>query len=204
MLDMRKLLATGLLIALALPASAATPREQTQSTLKNGATAEESYRTVEQTYTERVRHLRDEGFRWNEDRIRFFVSWATADGYCLHARHEALSRPWHYESKDGLPERGSCPSTREARKRWRDQMNSVLVRAAIAQEDYATTHDGAYADNMADLRAEGFRNPYEEIKIFPVNVQDNYYCMQATHRGMDVGQYYDVNEGAPRTGGCPG
>lgn len=200
---MKRFLIAGMLILTALPASAATPREQTQSTLKNGATAEESYRVDNDTYTERNARLKDEGLSWNEDRIRFFVSWATADGFCLHARHDSLSRPWHYESKDGLPESGPCPSTRDARKRWRDQMNSLLADAAVAQESYRTTHDG-YADNMADLRAEGFRNPYEEIKVSPVNVQTDYYCMQAMHRGMDVGQYFDINEGAPRTGGCPG
>jgi hypothetical protein len=202
---MRKLyLPLVLVVGLALPASAATPRQKTSMTLKNGATAEESFRAVNDSYTERNADLRDEGFTWDEDRIRFFVSWATAGNYCVHARHEAMSRPMHFSRTVGEPERGPCPSTREARRRWREQMNRVLVRAAIAQEDYATSHDGAYADNMADLRAEGFRNPYEEIKVTPVNVQEGYYCMQAMHRGMDVGQFYDSGEGAPRTGGCPG
>lgn len=192
------------MLAIALPAWAATPKEQTQSALKNAATAEESYRTTTQDYTERMRDLKDEGLTWNEDRINMFVSWATTDGYCIHARHRAMSRPFHFAQNRGRPERGPCPSTREARKRWREQMNTVLKRAAIAQEEYATTHDGAYTSDMDDLRAEGFRNPYEEIKVSAVNVQENYYCMQAMHRGLDVGQFYDSGEGAPRTGGCPG
>ena len=202
---MRKLyLALTLLMAVALPAWAATPKQQTASTLKNAATAEESWRTVSDAYTERMRDLKGEGLRWDEDKINLFVSWATADGYCLHARHRAMSRPMHYSSSEGLPERGPCPSTRDARRRWRDQMDHVLTRAATAQESYATTHDGSYTTNMADLRAEGFRNPYEEIKVSVANVQTGYYCMQAMHRGMDVGEYYDSNEGMPQTGGCPG
>lgn len=198
------LLSLALLIGLTVPTSASTPRDRTESTLKNGATAEESYRTVNPSYTERNRDLRDEGLMWNEDRIKFFVSWATDSDYCLHAKHDAMSRPMHYSSSVGMPERGPCPSTRDARRRWREQMNSVLADAAIAEESYAASHDGAYTSEMSDLRAEGFRNPYEEVKVRVASAQQGYYCLQAMHRGMDVGQYFDSNEGAPRTGGCPG
>jgi hypothetical protein len=192
------------LLLVALPASAATPRSQTENVLKNGATAEESWRTSHNSYTERNVDLRAEGLTWNTDRIRFFVSWATADGYCLHAKHKRMDRPMHYESKDGLPERGPCPATRDARRRWRDQMNGLLADAAVAEESHATEY-GEYTTDMDDLRAQGWRNPYEEIDVFVAGVEGNtYYCLQAMHRRMDVGQFYASSEGAPRKGGCPG
>ena len=201
---MKRAVACLSLLALTLPAYASTPKQQTLSTLKNGATAEESHRTVNPAYTERNQDLRDEGLMWNEDRIKFFVSWATDSSYCLHARHDAMGRPWHFSQSAGRPQRGPCPSTRDARRRWREQMRSVLADAAVAEESYAASHEGAYTSDMSDLRAEGFRNRYEEIKVRVANVQESYYCIQAMHRGLDVGEYFDSNEGAPRAGGCPG
>lgn len=189
--------------ALMVPAaSAATRRQQTETVLRNAATAEESYRTSHDSYTERLRHLRNEGLRWDRDRVRLFVSWATESGYCLHARHVRMERPMHFDSNEGRPAFGPCPTTGEARTRWREQMETVLKNAATAQESYATSTDAGYTKSKDDLRAEGFRNWYREVRLVIVRATRTYYCMEARHRVLDT-LYFDSDDGRPRRGRCP-
>ena len=182
---------------------AATPRQQTASALKNAATAEESYRVDHDAYTESVRALRDEGLEWNRDKIKLFISWATKTGYCVHAKHDNMRRPMHYDSSEGEPKRGPCPATEDAERRWRDQMDNLLKNAATAQESYATEHDGEYTTSKEDLRDEGWKNPWREIRLIIARVEEGYYCMEAHHRGLDVGHHYQSTKGRPVRGGCP-
>ena len=86
---------------------------QVQSSLKNAATAQESFATDNDgDYATTVTELEDEGLRFAAVDVDFEDADITAVGstsYCMEARstHEA-SIAWHFASSLGAPREGVC------------------------------------------------------------------------------------------------
>lgn len=92
------------------PASAQgglTKKEKAEETLKDAATAQESYRTSHPTYTESRAALEAEGLVVRRG-VRFLVVHADRDSYCMDAKHRRARRWQHYYSEDGAPTPGRC------------------------------------------------------------------------------------------------
>ena len=89
---------------------------QAESSLKNAATAMESYATDHGgEYPDPSVHsganptvLVDEGLAVT-DGVSIFIVEAASDGYCLEADHLTLAQTFHYEKASGVPLSGSCP-----------------------------------------------------------------------------------------------
>ena len=80
-----------------------------QSTLKNAATAEESYATTaDGRYTRRIGDLEAEGLAMAPE-VQLRVIGPVREGYCLEATVIGLRGRLHYSSDEGTPARGPCP-----------------------------------------------------------------------------------------------
>jgi type IV pilus assembly protein PilA len=86
---------------------------QAESTLKNAATAQESWATGDGdgNYTTSEANLKLEGFRYADSEIVFTIVEATAGtSYCMEAdSSQDLSIDLRYDSDFGAPEEGECP-----------------------------------------------------------------------------------------------
>ena len=90
-------------------------RAQSESALKNAATAMQSYATQNNgDYPSPLDHpganpqvLVDEGFKAIAD-VEVTIEEGSAAGYCLEAVHSTLSAVLIYDSDDGVPKPGSC------------------------------------------------------------------------------------------------
>jgi hypothetical protein len=101
-------LASSLVIAQAWGQNRMTRRDRIRSTLKNAATAEESYATsAGGRYTRVLDDLKEEGFEPSPN-VNLLIPRAGESNYCLEAQHEAMGEIWHYSSRVGTPERGRC------------------------------------------------------------------------------------------------
>ena len=92
------------------PASGSTKeekRERMQSSLKNAATAEESYRVDAQSYTRVLDDLKAEGLDTYRN-VRLLIARAGQNHYCIEAQHDALGEIWKYSSRVGRPVEGRC------------------------------------------------------------------------------------------------
>ena len=110
------ILIIAILAAIAIPVFLQQRRKgwvaQAESTLKNAATAQESWATGDGngTYTNVEAELEAEGFRYAASEITFTVD--SADGataYCMEA--DSLNDPaidFHYSSDVGAPVEGEC------------------------------------------------------------------------------------------------
>ena len=87
-------------------ATRAEKREEIQSQLKNAATAEESFRTRNESYTRVLNNLKAEGFQPNR-RVSVLIARA-GEGCCIEAQHTGLGEIWRYSSNVGRPLRGRC------------------------------------------------------------------------------------------------
>ena len=84
---------------------ARTPMEET---LKDAATAEESFLTAHPAYTQNLEDLYNEGLRPQED-VELTIPRAEGNvGYCIEARHEEAELVLHYSSDEGRPNDGTC------------------------------------------------------------------------------------------------
>ncbi|MGH9196816.1 MAG: type IV pilin protein [Acidimicrobiia bacterium] len=86
-------------------------RDQMQSSLKNAATAQESYATANNgAYTSTLSDLESEGFNVTAD-VTLTLG-GTSDeptGYCMEATHTGLpGETWSYDSADGEPLEQTC------------------------------------------------------------------------------------------------
>ncbi len=111
------ILIIAILAAIAIPVFLNQRRKgweaQAEATLKNAATAEESYAAGDGngTYTATEATLKTEGFRYSADDIAFTAS-VNADSttYCLEA--DSTHDPnidFYYSSTVGAPKEGECP-----------------------------------------------------------------------------------------------
>jgi type IV pilus assembly protein PilA len=86
---------------------------QAESTLKNAATAQESWATGQGdgNYTNLEANLKLEGFRYAATEIDFTVPEATAGtSYCMEAdSKQDTSIDLYYDSDEGAPKEGECP-----------------------------------------------------------------------------------------------
>jgi type IV pilus assembly protein PilA len=84
---------------------------QSESALKNAATAEESYLTANGEYTDDVDALADEGLKYADD-VALTADFTGAQSYCVEAVHAQLDghpqETMHYSSDVGKPETGAC------------------------------------------------------------------------------------------------
>jgi hypothetical protein len=84
-------------------------RGHMDESLKNAATAEESFSTNGNGYTTDPEMLRLEGFRATED-VTVTVPFADNVNYCIEAHHDDFaSLVKHYSSTEGAPMDGACP-----------------------------------------------------------------------------------------------
>ncbi|MEA2435230.1 MAG: hypothetical protein QOG54_2687 [Actinomycetota bacterium] len=83
-------------------------RDQVAGTLKNAATAEESYATNGDGYTTDESVLVAEGFKAESREVNFDIVSADDVGYCMEATHDRLRATWFYDSDMGLPKKGRC------------------------------------------------------------------------------------------------
>jgi len=86
---------------------------QSQSALKNAATAEESYATANNgSYTTLLADLVAEGYKYAPD-VTPTIPTAAGGVYCIQAAHALLTGDvWvngHFLSTDGVPKSGACP-----------------------------------------------------------------------------------------------
>jgi hypothetical protein len=80
---------------------------QVESTLKNAATAEESYATVnEGRYTDQIAALEAEGLQVPPEVVLTVL--ASNKQYCIEGSSEELGATLHYSSTEGLPRPGPC------------------------------------------------------------------------------------------------
>ena len=80
---------------------------QSESALKNAATAQESYATGNNgAYTDDLGTLEDEGY--NEVSGVTIDPNVTTDGYCITATHTQDIPTYEYDSDVGKPEEGNC------------------------------------------------------------------------------------------------
>jgi hypothetical protein len=77
------------------------------ASLGNAATAEESFLTQNNTYTDNVEDLFNEGLKLAED-IVLTIPRADEVTYCVEARHEEASLVMSIRQEDGLPKEGTC------------------------------------------------------------------------------------------------
>ncbi|MGI8426710.1 MAG: prepilin-type N-terminal cleavage/methylation domain-containing protein [Actinomycetota bacterium] len=83
-------------------------RAQSQSSLKNAATAEESYATANNgSYTAVRDDLVAEGFTPSVGVT--ITPKLVGAGYCLDAAHVQLGEAWRFDSTVGAPVAGACP-----------------------------------------------------------------------------------------------
>jgi type IV pilus assembly protein PilA len=111
------ILIIAILAAIAIPVFLQQRRKgwiaQAESTLKNAATAQESWATGDGdgNYTLLTADLRAEGFRYAASEVEFEV--ASVDGgleYCMNARSlQDTSIELFYDSNAGAPDEGQCP-----------------------------------------------------------------------------------------------
>lgn len=81
---------------------------QIQTALKNAAVAEESYRTVNPSYTPNVGDLSNEGMP-AAPAVDIDIRSANTDGYCIEATHRDVpNEVWNYDSDIGEPLEGPC------------------------------------------------------------------------------------------------
>ena len=81
---------------------------QSESALKNAATAEESYATANNgAYTTSTATLETEGYN-PVTGVTLTVTSATASGYCLQADHAQDIPNYYYDSDDGKPTTATC------------------------------------------------------------------------------------------------
>ena len=80
--------------------------EALESTVKNAATAEESYFVSELAYTDSLDDLADQGFEVPEG-IAVEITLAGKDGYCVQASDDSGS-VMRYDSSVGQPEQEEC------------------------------------------------------------------------------------------------
>jgi type IV pilus assembly protein PilA len=86
-------------------------RAQTQSALKNAATAEESWATAHNgQYSGDLAELEGEGLKYATDvTVTPTAASAGATSFCIDAVHANLSaEPWSYDSDVGEPVEGTC------------------------------------------------------------------------------------------------
>jgi type IV pilus assembly protein PilA len=112
------ILIIAILAAIAIPVFLQQRRKgwvaQAESTLKNAATAQESWATGDGdgNYTENEADLRAEGFRYAASEIAFNVDAATTTGgleYCMEADSlQDASIDMRYDSDVGAPVEGEC------------------------------------------------------------------------------------------------
>jgi type IV pilus assembly protein PilA len=87
---------------------------QAQSTLKNAATAMESYASTNNgdypntDTSEPIGDLVGEGWR-KTDGVVLEIARGDVGNYCLEADHSALGADWHLEGNSGKAMAGSCP-----------------------------------------------------------------------------------------------
>jgi type IV pilus assembly protein PilA len=112
------ILIIAILAAIAIPVFLAQRKKgwdaQAESTLKNAATAEESYATGpgNGVYTGSEAALKTEGFRYATSEITFGATVPSpATSYCMTAVsvHDP-SIKWYYDSKQGAPKEGTATS----------------------------------------------------------------------------------------------
>ena len=82
---------------------------QVESTLKNAATAQESYATVSknQEYTESMSDLEAEGLQVPPN-VQLTIVTGRDHQYCMEATSQELGGTMHYSSTEGRPRPGPC------------------------------------------------------------------------------------------------
>jgi prepilin-type N-terminal cleavage/methylation domain-containing protein len=112
------ILIIAILAAIAIPVFLQQRRKgwvaQAESTLKNAATAQESYATGDGdgAYTTATATLQSEGFRYAAAEITFGVDWVDlGEDYCMEADSQNdTAIDLFYLSDTGSPEEGECPA----------------------------------------------------------------------------------------------
>ena len=82
---------------------------QTESALKNAATAQESYLTSAGSYTTNTASLGSEGYKATSGVTLSIIS-ATGTEYCMRAIHSNLgsAKAYYYDSDEGKPTTTAC------------------------------------------------------------------------------------------------
>ena len=81
----------------------------------------------------------------------------------------------------------------------REQIQSDLKNAAVAEESYRTTHDG-YTRVLNHLKSNGFE-PNPRVALIIVR-GDEEYCLEAQHTAMGEIWHYSSTVGRPQNGRC--
>jgi type IV pilus assembly protein PilA len=97
----------GILASIAIPAflnqRAKAGDASAQSSLRNAATAQETYQVQNDTYATTVPQLKSQGFR-ESSAVTFNVNAATnATFYCMSAKHAQSATTWWLTSDNGAP-----------------------------------------------------------------------------------------------------
>lgn len=80
-------------------------RSQLEAVLKDMATAQESFRTANPRYTDRIKDLEREGLQISPG-LKVSIELATKTAYCMEAQAEG--QRYRYKSNRGAPEKGTC------------------------------------------------------------------------------------------------
>ena len=90
---------------------------------------------------------------------------------------------------------------KQREKGWISQMESALKNAATAEQSFATTNNGDYTSNVADLTSEGYR-PIDDVDL-TITASATAYCIQASHDKYTASDYfYSSSTGKPAPGTC--
>lgn len=200
------LLAAVALFSSVAPAAAGQKRDEVRDTLLRAATASESFYAESGFYSEELSDLRDHGLEI-PGHVHLLISWGDKRGFCLQAERDALRGIWYYDWRDSFNNRRSvtrtwCPSTKRARRNWREQVTDTLINAATAEESYLVGHD-RYTKDEGALRDEGWRKSNDQVYFRIAEVQGAArYCLQASHRRLGSFWHYDSDRGRTERGRC--
>ncbi|CAN5708095.1 N/A [soil metagenome] len=97
----------------------------------------------------------------------------------------------------------------QRKKGWGAQAQSAVKNMATAEESYATSNNGVYAETLAKLTAEGFKYSSTDVTpsvITPTTTTDEAgYCLKAVSaHDSTIVWYYRSSVGAPQTAACTG
>ena len=90
----------------------------------------------------------------------------------------------------------------QRKKGWKAQSESALKNAATTEETYATTNNGSYTGDVADLETEGFNQVQDVSLAITLSNSNTRYCIIATHAKQPAASAqkimsWDSEEGAP-------
>lgn len=95
----------------------------------------------------------------------------------------------------------SLPSYIGQQDRAKDTAAQAQLRTAATAQQLHYAEEGAHADDVEALEAQGFRQGDQEVAVASGGTADS-YCMEAT--GGTGAFHITQNAGKPEPGGCPG